>query len=249
MLTLHGLHVSPYTERARWALDHHGISYRYKEHVPLMGELALRRRVRGLGRARATVPVLDDENGTVIPDSIEIARYADDVGKASPLFPPAKDADVREWCEVANRFMDVGRAWVLHNLATSRDAQREALPPFVPAFVKPLLAPMSRRVALFLAQKHVSPKDIEARVDSVARPLLEKVRAQRTDKPYLLGEFSYADVVICAALAAVRARESAKLGPATRKTWTHEALARDFPDLLDWRDAVYAKHRLEPQRQ
>src|SRR5262245_44456729 len=39
-----GAFYSPWTERARWALDHHGIAYRFEEHVPVVGELALRRR-------------------------------------------------------------------------------------------------------------------------------------------------------------------------------------------------------------
>ena len=242
MLTLYGLHVSPYTERARWALDHHDIEYAYREHVPLLGELTLRRKVRGTGRTTATVPVLDAD-GTVVPDSIEIARYADGIGKGAHLFPKEHDDAVREWCDVANRMMDVGRAWVLQNLADSREAQKEALPPFVPAFAKPVLAPMSRRVALFLAKKHLSPTDIEARVEDTVRPLLLRVRTQKGDKPYLLETFTFADVVICATLAAVRPRASARLGPATRRVWSHEALERDFGDLLEWRDAVYAEHR------
>jgi len=240
--TLYGLHVSPYTERARWALDHHRVEYKYHEHLPLVGELLLRRKVRRSAPSKATVPVLDIGE-RVIPDSIEIARYADGVGKGATLFPKEHDAAIREWCDVANRMMDVGRAWVLANLAASHEAQKEALPRFTPGFARPLLAPMSRQAALFLAKKHMTPKDIESRVDDTVRPLLTRVREAKGDKPYLLGELTFADVVICTMLAAVRPRAEAKLGPATRKIWTYESLERDFGDPLDWRDALYAKHR------
>ena len=33
------------------------------------------------------------------------------------------------------------------------------------------------------------------------------------------------------------------LGPATREVWTHGRLATDYPDLLAWRDRLYARHR------
>src|SRR6188508_1450752 len=53
------LYYSPWSERARWALDHHGLAYETVEHVPFLGEIRLRRIV-GKKAARATVPVLID---------------------------------------------------------------------------------------------------------------------------------------------------------------------------------------------
>ena len=50
--TLYGLSLSPWTERARWALDHHGVAYDYHEHVPMLGEVLLRMKAR-TRRARA----------------------------------------------------------------------------------------------------------------------------------------------------------------------------------------------------
>jgi glutathione S-transferase len=45
-LVLVGEGFSPWTEKARWALDHHGIRYRCEEYVPLAGEPWLRLRAR-----------------------------------------------------------------------------------------------------------------------------------------------------------------------------------------------------------
>jgi glutathione S-transferase len=33
------------------------------------------------------------------------------------------------------------------------------------------------------------------------------------------------------------------LGAGTREVWTNASLAARYPDLLEWRDALYAKHR------
>ena len=55
-ITLYGVGYSPWTERARWALDHHRIAYRYREHLPMLGEPMLRRRARAAGQAKPTAP-------------------------------------------------------------------------------------------------------------------------------------------------------------------------------------------------
>ncbi len=74
------LHVSPWSERAKWALDHHGLDYEVVEHMPIIGERRLRRLV-GPGKPRATVPVLLAGAEKVI------AVYADREGKGTRLIP------------------------------------------------------------------------------------------------------------------------------------------------------------------
>jgi len=57
--------------------------------------------------------------------------------------------------------------------------------------------------------------------------------------------FSYADV-ICASVLQFVAPVSDRfvpLEPATRRSFTHPELAREFADLLAWRDALYEAHR------
>lgn len=55
---------SPFCERARWALDHHGISYREVEQVPMLAEITLRIGVRRF-RGPVTVPLLVTRGGSV----------------------------------------------------------------------------------------------------------------------------------------------------------------------------------------
>jgi glutathione S-transferase len=245
--TFIGLAVSPFSERARWALDHHALAYRYKEHVPLLGELSLRRKVRRFSLPKATVPVLEAD-GEIFPSSLDIARYADRVGTKEKLFPAGAEGAVNEWNDVADALLDVGRGWVLKNLAESRAAQKESLPPFIPGFARGAFAPMTKTAALYLFKKHKSPDAIEEEVTRTVRPLLTKIRAARGPRATLLDGFSYADITVCASLTMLRPRDDAKLGPATRETWTHPALAREFDDLLAWRDDVYRTHRPERAR-
>ncbi|WP_239014942.1 glutathione S-transferase N-terminal domain-containing protein [Archangium violaceum] len=61
MRTLVGLGYSGWTEKARWAMDHHRLAYQYSEHIPLLGELRLRRHAPPGGRG--TVPLLVEDSG------------------------------------------------------------------------------------------------------------------------------------------------------------------------------------------
>ena len=83
--TLFGIHYSPWSLRARWALDHHGVDYRYREHTPLLGEWGLRFRSRKrVGSGPVTVPLLVLPE-RAIDDSFEIMCFADEVGEGEPL--------------------------------------------------------------------------------------------------------------------------------------------------------------------
>src|SRR4051812_4751156 len=55
--TLVGIGFSPWTQKARWALDHHGLGYRYHEHLILFGMPQLHWQMRKW-REPLTVPAL-----------------------------------------------------------------------------------------------------------------------------------------------------------------------------------------------
>jgi glutathione S-transferase len=88
MLTLVGEYFSPWTEKARWALDHHRLEYRYREHVPLLGEALLRVRADRL-TGRVSVPLLITDTGPIL-DSFAIAQHADRIGRGARLSPPGR---------------------------------------------------------------------------------------------------------------------------------------------------------------
>lgn len=243
MRTLYGIGQSPWTERARWALDHHRVPYTYHEHVPLLGEALLRRAARRGGRSEgpATVPLLVDDAGTKT-SSTAIARHAEAIGEGEPLFP--EGLDVMTWDELSQEMAEVGRAWLLRNLARDKAMQREAVPGFVPGPLRGLLAPGSALAASFLARKHGVLADVDGAVARILVPALERVRGALAGRDYLAGgRFTWADICIATSLQAVRPHATFPFGPATASAWANEEVAASAGDLLAWRDRVVAAHR------
>jgi glutathione S-transferase len=243
MRTLYGLQQSPWTEKARWALDHHTVAYRYHEHVPVLGEVLLRIKARSRpAGTKPSVPLLVD-GAHVLPSSLAIARHAEGLGRGEPLFPKDEDGEVVRWANVSDRIIGAGRARVLAGLRANRDAQREALPSFIPGALRGVLTPMAVTAAMFLGSKYDVSRDLDAETEKELRPALEDVRKALGGRPYLLDRFTFADVAVAASLQAVKPRNKAPIGPATRAIWENAALAPEYGDLLAWRDTIYAKHR------
>src|SRR4051812_19657233 len=92
--TLVVLRYSPWSERARWALDHHELRYELVRHEPFIGERKLRRLV-GNKTKRPTVPVLITPEG-LLTESWDIVEYADRVGGRSKLIPAEHEVAIRE---------------------------------------------------------------------------------------------------------------------------------------------------------
>ena len=79
---LHIFPISHFSEKARWALDHHGIGYERTDHVPGFHLLMIRR----LGLKRTWVPVLETDAG-VVQGSGDIIDWADANGQGAALTP------------------------------------------------------------------------------------------------------------------------------------------------------------------
>src|SRR5262249_38106198 len=124
--------ISPWSERARWALDHHGITYRTLVHMPVIDERRLRR-LAGNPAGRVTAP-LPLDGDTVRRESWDIALYADRVGGASALIPAERADEVRRWVQLADDIAGEGRALVTAALLASPEALDETLPAEVPAW-------------------------------------------------------------------------------------------------------------------
>jgi glutathione S-transferase len=234
MLRFYAESFAPWCEKARWALDHHGIAYREIEHVPLVGDVALRiaaRRPVG----RVTVPLLVSD-GEVLMDSLAIARFTERAGSGTPLF---SSAGVEDWNARSETLMVAGRAMLLPRIAASDDALREQLPEPLPRG----WTGIARLGVRHLVRKYeVRSGDHEAR----ARGVLDTLRGALGNGRHLVGDaLSFADIAMATALQFVLPVDNRyiALGPATRRAWTHEALAEDYGDLLAWRDGLYATSR------
>lgn len=238
------LPLSPWSERARWVLDHHRIDYQLVPHVPLLGERRLRRLV-GPTKKRATVPVLVLPEA-VLTESWDIALHADRHGYSQPLLPGERSEEIRRYVDLADRTMVAGRALVMRALLASGEALDETLPPGVPRGLRPWLRPISRQGARWFARKYELSLDAEAAEREVVRAALIALReGLGAGSGYLLGGFTYADIVMAVSLQSVSpvAQRYIRLGPATRRVWSSPALAAEFGELIAWRDQLYEKHR------
>ncbi len=236
---------APWCETARWALDHHGVSYRCREHIAMLGEVALRvagRRLFG----RVTVPLFVD-GPVVLMDSVAIARHAERRGQGAPLFPPSEELALASWIDSSQAVMTSGRAMLLPRMSRSPDALREQLPHSIPGLLRPVLQPVAAAGVAHLMRKYAVRAGDEAHHESVTRQELDGLRAALAGgRDHLLGDrLSFADIAMAVSLQFVMpvADRYIPLGTATRAVWTHPALAADYNDLLAWRDRLYDSGR------
>ncbi len=241
---LYVIHHSPWSERARWALDHHRVAFEEREHVPLIGEIALRAR-SGKWSGKVSVPLfIDPATKATVAGSTAIAEHAEELARGSTLFPAGSREAMRALEATVEPILDTARARYTSRLRSDREAQIEAVPPWMRL---PLVAsPSARLGSWFIARKYDSSfQDIDERL----RAGLQSVREALSGRAFLYGDaFSYADILAASALQGVApvADRFLEMGPATRRLWTHPELAREFADLVAWRDALYEKHRAKP---
>lgn len=237
------LNVSPWSERAKWALDHHGLAYNLVEHMPVVGERRLRRLV-GPGKPRATVPVLL-AGLEVISESWDIALYADREGNGSKLVPSEHEAAIRDWCALADAASNACRELVVAATLASGPALDDQAP-FAPAWLRPALRPVGRLATRAFARKYALRLDDGEAQTSAVRAALERLRGGLAASRYLLGSFSYADIATAGLLQAVVPLDDRylKIGPATRAVWTNRTLSTEFANLVAWRDRLYETCRL-----
>ncbi|MFO0662189.1 MAG: glutathione S-transferase N-terminal domain-containing protein [Polyangiaceae bacterium] len=243
MRTLVQLWYSPWSEKARWSLDHHKIPYKVREHLPMVGEPLLRAQT-GKWTGRVSVPVLLDM-GQVFPESVAIAQHADRIGTGSKLF--SNRDETLHWSDVSEKILRGARASLLARLLNDDEALMEALPPFIPDAAKRASIPVAVMATRFVEKKWVDANEIERLSRDVEAGLDELRAAIKGGKTHLLGELSYADIAMATSLQMISpvTSRAIPLGPATRRAWTSPELAAKYPDLLDWRDSIYEKSRFE----
>jgi glutathione S-transferase len=97
----------------------------------------------------------------------------------------------------------------------------------------------------FVARKYGADAVAQADAMAAMREALGALRAALRGRDNVLDGFSYADVAMAVVLQMVSPVDSAyiPLGPARRRAWTEPTLAKDYADLLEWRDALYTSRR------
>ncbi len=245
MLELVAINYSPWSEKARWALDHYGVPYEETPYLAMVGELALRKRL-GQWRGKISVPLLFTGDG-VIGDSFAISSYVEKVHDATrSLFPSGAGEEIRYWNEQSERGLAAGRALTSERVLGSPAARREAMPPMPSWLAGPLAAPIAKLGVAYLKRKYNFSGEIDSHRKALTAMLESLKSALAGGRKYLVGEdFSYADVCMAVSMQFVRpvTDEYIKIGPASRAAWTDDTLSREFGDLLEWREQIYETHR------
>lgn len=241
--TLVSLRYSPWSERSRWVLDHHRIPYRILEHDPFLHELRLRH-LAGWPRGRVTVPLLV-AGGQRYRTSWDIASYADSIGSGARLIPDALTPAILAIDTLTERAMNAGRTLLVAVLLQDPAALDATWPVWLP---RPLLSaarPLARFGTRWFARKYALDFGaIEADTQTL-RAILDDLRRQLAGRELLFDGFSYADILVATCLQGIEPVSDAHwpIEPALRPVWTRPDLAREYRDLLDWRDAIYERYR------
>jgi glutathione S-transferase len=236
--TLVGLHYSPWTHRAQWALDHHHIGYEFEHYLPVVGEPFLRLRARKF-TGKISVPVLLTPHGAIV-DSIAIARHADSMGSGSKLYDGHESA-VARFVEIAESGLDAARGLVMRAIEANPRAQEESVSLPLPSALK---GPTARFGTIMLTRKWNARLPAAEAEQRLVRAL-EQLRAALDGRDYLDHEFSLADIVMAGLVQAIKPVDDKyiRLKPGTREAWTRPTLAARFGDLVGWRDVLFSKHR------
>jgi glutathione S-transferase len=252
MTQLLGLPYSPWSEKARWALDARHVPYESVVYAPLVGELGLRRRL-GRWSGTVSVPVLFEDDGHAIPDSTAIARWADRHGDGPVLFPKELEAEVDRFSTLSEEALDAGRRLSLARMLADDAALREMVPKGLRGVLGPL-GPGVAAIGIRRTLRKYRANQVDAKVHEAALArVLDQLRAaiasaeagtDASSARTLLGRFTFADIAMTQALAFVKPpRFGLRIGEASRRSFTDPALAERHADLLAWRDAIYEAHR------
>jgi glutathione S-transferase len=195
--------ISHYCEKARWALDRAGVSYRESAHLQLIHRIAVRRAGGG-----TTVPVLVCGD-RVLADSADIVDEAD--AHAPPdrrLYPddPGAAAEARALQrDFDTRLGPHGRRWMYNGLRGRRDLAIAYACTGVPAWERRMLRlaypAIARGIDRYLDVTPLTAAHSEAEV----RVVFDTVAQRLSDgRPYLCGEhFTAADLTFAALAASV----------------------------------------------
>ena len=237
------LKVSPYNEKARWALDYKGVPHVRRAIAPIRHERVARRLWGG-----ETLPALVLD-GTAIGDSTRIISALEARQPEPPLYPadPVERARALELEDLVDEQLGHHmRRLALHHALGDPDLLLGAFTPD--------LSPGRRRTAKLVfplvrrrlrRDFEIDERSLAAAFDAVAW-VGERMRAERGPHGYLVGDaFTVADLALASMCApAVAPVEFPYPQPQRyhpRFDPLREALVR--ADLFDWTRQMYRRHR------
>ncbi|MBK7156751.1 MAG: glutathione S-transferase [Sandaracinaceae bacterium] len=187
--------ISHFSEKARWACDHHGVAYELVRCVPGPHVATMKR----LGVKRTTVPVLTRADGPPIQGSGRIIAHLDGLQPARSLTPADSSWQALE--ERADR--DLGEA--LRRIFYSAMMTREAVIPLWsqdgPWWSGPLLQLMFPVMKAQITKGYkLYPADVAA-AEQAFEAAWTEIEARLGSSPYLLeGRLTRADISVASLL-------------------------------------------------
>jgi glutathione S-transferase len=247
MEELVGLPYSPWSEKARWALDLRRVPYRFRTYMPLVGEPLLRVKLRKW-TGTVTVPVMTCDDGRVLSDSADIARWADQRGDGPQLFPREHEAAVAHFIERSEAGLRAGRALALRRMLEDDEALVEMVPRALRRGLRPVAVRVGRLGIARTLRKYGALDAGAGEHERVLTGVLDELRdrlARASDTPRtLLGRLTFADVAMSQVLAFIAPPATGlRIGRASRRSFTDERLRARYADLVTWRDELYQRYR------
>jgi glutathione S-transferase len=179
-----------------------------------------------------------------ISDSMRIARWADEHGSGTSLFPDDLRTEIDRWNVVAEEALDSGRALFLGRLVDDREARLNVIPTWA-SNLSPLHAFVRAR-SLHVLKKYGAGRRTEDAHRERVRRAFDAVREALADgRRYLLGRFTFADIAV-ASSAQYLAPVMHPRVPVFRRSagvWVVPGLTAEFGEVLRYRDALYASDR------
>lgn len=243
MNELVGMYYSPWTERARWALDYHKVPYQYVEYTTLLGQPLMRLKA-GKPFGKVSVPLLTTPTQRV-NDSFEIAVYSDGMTKNEPLVPSAHLTEIKDWTASAELALYSARLRATRRIQASSDALADRLPGYTPNFMRKAFVPMAYVATEYILRKYQLEEDGD---DELLRNMDEFfARADKalSGRQFVFETLGFADIVIATAIQAITPVDDKYiyLGLPSRKCMCEPDLAAKYPSLVKWRDALYEMYR------
>jgi glutathione S-transferase len=246
---LYYLHVSPWSEKARWAMDLSHYNYTKINFTPMITTPIVRIRSRNFTH-RVTAPTLIS-NQLCINDAYSIARYVnnENSGKHNAsvdLFPCDLNNQIDELDNLSNQILQAGRALVCIRMKNNRGAKLMSLPPVIPPVIRPIMLPVATMGLYYFKAKYGFDWNKHEEYIETMRLGLRKVQEQLTNSgDYLLGKFTYADIALAVTLQMIEpiGKKYIPLDSDTESCWKTPELKEEFSDLIEWRNHIYQKHR------
>lgn len=198
MTELYQFAFSHFCEKARWALDYKGISYRPLNLVPGL-HMKLVRKIA----PKTCLPVLVDGQ-TVIQDSAAIITYLDKIHPASALTPANEQeaSEALEW----ERFFDeqIGmplRQWFYYYTLPERELALKFLLQGAPWYGRPVFRLMFPKVRDAMTRYMNIKEETAKQSEACLLATFEKLDSLLLERRFIVGDrFSRADLTACALL-------------------------------------------------